>query len=338
MSIPESNRGLGWAHGALTVQRLGAMMAPVTFVLAGGRQVNPMHIAPWAGQPGTENLPGILRKLRGDWPCVPFGYAVTVPDPAAEWLPYLGTPEPGEELHGHSSNHEWNWDAAPDGSLALSLDYPQGHQVRRVERVVTPDPNGPAVDLTFRIFIREACRMPIGLHPVFRLPARAQSATLEPARFDHGRTYAGTTEPGAPFFAIDRIFDDMSAVPLRDGTSFDATRLPFAEDAEELVQLNGIDGSCAIANPDEGYRVRLSWQKEHFPSLLLWISNRGRKFEPWNGRHVAIGIEPLCSPFGLGPAAARADNPIARSGTPTVREFAAGEVFTTQYRIEAEAL
>ena len=54
-------RGLGWAHGALTVQRLGAMLAPVTFVLANGRQISPMHIAPWSaepeakvGSPGTE--------------------------------------------------------------------------------------------------------------------------------------------------------------------------------------------------------------------------------------------------------------------------------------------
>ena len=74
-------RGLGWAHGALTVQRLGAMLAPVTFVLADGRQVSPFHIAPWADEPGSDALPGILRKLRGEWPCVPFGYSV----PADGW-------------------------------------------------------------------------------------------------------------------------------------------------------------------------------------------------------------------------------------------------------------
>jgi hypothetical protein len=59
---------------------------------------------------------------------------------------------------------------------------------------------------------------------------------------------------------------------------------------------------------------------------------------PWNGRHLALGMEPICSPFGLGPATALADNPVARSGTPTARAFAAGEIFTTRYRIEAEAL
>jgi hypothetical protein len=82
----------------------------------------------------------------------------------------------------------------------------------------------------------------------------------------------------------------------------------------------------------------LNWQKEHFPSLLLWISNRGRPMPPWSSRHLALGMEPICSPFGLGPATALADNPIARSGTPTARSFKAGETFVTHYRIEAEAL
>jgi hypothetical protein len=49
-------------------------------------------------------------------------------------------------------------------------------------------------------------------------------------------------------------------------------------------------------------------------------------------------MEPVCSPFGLGPASARADNPMAKAGTPTARDFKAGEIFTTHYRIEAEAL
>jgi hypothetical protein len=334
----DTYRGLGWAHGALTVQRLGGMLAPITFVLGDGRQVSPMHIAPWAGTAEAEPLPGILRALRGDWSCVPFGYGVPVPDAAPAWAPLLGGPEPGEELHGHCSNAEWDWDESEPGTLALRLAYPPESPVDHVERRILPDPVSPAVDVVFTIHVREACRLPIGLHPTFRLPKLAQAAILEPAAFAEGRTYPGTVEPAAPLFAIDRPFSDLAAVPLRNGGSFDATRLPFVDDSEEIVQLNGIEGSCALANRAEGYRVRLSWQKEHFPSLLLWFSNRGRRFEPWNGRHVAIGIEPICSPFGLGPATARADNPIAQSGTPTVREFSAGQVFSTRYRIEAEVL
>lgn len=336
--MTDAYRGLGWAHGALAVQRLGAMLAPVTFLLPGGRQVSPMQVAPWAGESGTRALPGILRRLRGEWPCVPFGYSVPAERFAADWAEAMQPGDPDEEVHGHSSNTEWTWEPTDDGSLKLSLAYPASSPVRRVERTITPDPNAPAVDIAFRVAVREDCRLPIGLHPVFRLPLTARGARLEPGGFDHGLTYPSMVEPSAPFFAEDARFDDITSVPTRDGAPVDASRLPLDVATEELLQLNGVDGTAALANETEGYRVRLTWQKEHFPSLLLWFSNRGRTEAPWSGRHTAIGIEPICSPFGLGPPTALADNPIARSGTPTALAFKAAAPFVTRYRIAAEAL
>jgi galactose mutarotase-like enzyme len=331
-------RGLGWKHGALTVQRHAAMLAPITFLLPNGRQVNPMHVAPWAEEPIAAEQPGILQRLRGEWPCVPFGYAVSDPTAPADWARLNAPSEPGEEIHGYCSNHPWTWEEREGPSLRLFIDYPAGSPVRRLVRTVSPDLNAPAVDIELRVEIKEACRLPLGLHPIFRLPAEAGAARIEPAAFAEGRTYPGTVELSAPLFAIDRAFASLSAVPGRNGRSIDASRLPFVDHTEELLQLNRIDGAVALANGADGYRVRLTWQKEHFPSLLLWISNRGRKAPPWNGRHLALGMEPVCSPFGLGPAVARADNPLAKAGTPTARDFAAGEVFTTRYRIEAEEL
>ena len=337
MSATDAYRGLGWRYGSLAVQRHGAMLAPLTFLLANGKQASPMHVAPWADEPEAACLPGVLQKLRGDWPCIPFGYAVDDPTAPADWARFNGPAEAGEEIHGHSSNHAWSWVESVKGSLGLSLDYPEGHPVRRVHRTITPDPNAPAVDLTFTVEIAAECRLPLGLHSTFRLPLLTEGARIEPGPFDHGRTYPGSVEPAAPFFAIDRTFSSLAAVPLREGGTHDARRVPLPVDTEELLQLNGIE-SVALANHAEGYRVRLKWNGEHFPSLLLWMSNRGRKAFPWNGRHVALGMEPICSPFGMGPASARADNPIARSGTPTARDFRAGEIFTTHYRIEAEPL
>ncbi|TIO05616.1 hypothetical protein [Mesorhizobium sp.] len=338
MKTGDDYRGLGWAHGALTVQRLGAMLAPVTFVLADGRQVSPMHVAPWAGEPGSEALPGILRKLRGEWPCVPFGYSVPTEGWPENWSRIMGPPEPDEEIHGHSSNHAWDWRDSDGRSLSLTLDYPTSSPVAHVERTVTPDPSAPAIDIEFRVIVRRACRLPIGLHPVFRLPTQTGAAALELGAFDHGRTYPNDVEPGAALFTGNTTFADLTSVPARAGGLVDASRLPLAAETEELLQIDGLDGTASLANHSEGYRVKLSWQKEHFPSLLLWYSNRGRKAEPWNGRHVAIGIEPICSPFGLGPVTALADNPIARSGIATALEFSPDRPFVTRYRIEASAL
>jgi hypothetical protein len=333
----DAYRGLGWKFGALTVQRHGAMLAPITFVLSNGLQASPMTIAPWAEEKLAEPLPGVLQRLRGEWPCVPFGYSVTDPTSPQEWAALMGPAEADEEVHGHSSNRPWQWQGGDDHGLSLAIDYPETSPIRRLERAIRPDQDAPAVDIELTIHVRDACRLPMGLHATFRLPSEPGRARIEPSAFDNGRTYPGTVEPSSPLFAIDRTFAELGAVPGREGSTIDASRLPFAVDTEELLQLNGI-GSVALANEADGYRVRLHWQEEHFPSLLLWMSNRGRKAEPWSGRHVALGMEPICSPFGMGPATAAADNPIARSGTPTARDFVAGETFTTRYRIEAEAL
>ena len=331
-----SHRGLGWAHGALSVQSLGAMMAPLILLLPDGRQVAPLHVAPWAGEAASQALPGILQRLRGDWPCAPFGFSVSSEGFPPDWAASMGPAADDEEVHGHCSNHHWSWSASDPDSLALSLDYPVGSPIERVERIVRPDPKAPAVDLEFTIRVRRACRLPIGLHPVFRLPLTPGAARLELGAFSVGRTYPGIVEPGAQLFKPNRTFRDITAVPAITGGAIDASRLPFGADVEELLQIEGLSGSVALANFDEGYRARLSWRVEDFPSLLLWISNRGRKFAPWNGRHFALGVEPICSPFGLGPATATADNPIAASGVPTAQSFQQGRSFTTRYRIEAE--
>lgn len=322
----------------LTVQRLGAMLAPVTFLLADGRQVSPMHIAPWSSEPEVEALPGILCKLRGEWPCAPFGYSVSAEGWPETWARVMTPPGPDEEVHGHSSNHEWNWRDSESGSISLALDYPAGSPIELVERTITPDPSAPAIDIEFKLVVRRACRLPIGLHPVFRLPFETGAATLELGSFNEGRTYPHEIEPGAGLFARSEFFTDLRRVPALDGGVTNASQLPLAADAEELLQIEGLDGTAALANHADGYRVKLSWQKAHFPSLLLWYSNRGRKAAPWNGRHVAIGIEPVCSPFGLGPATALADNPIAQSGVTTALEFSPDEAFVTRYRIEASTL
>ena len=86
-----------------------------------------MHIAPWAHEPGAEALPGILRGLRGEWPCVPFGYSV----PAEGW------PENWARRHGAGrSRTRKSMAMAPTmtGSgatatadrLSLALAYPAG--------------------------------------------------------------------------------------------------------------------------------------------------------------------------------------------------------------------
>ena len=59
---------LQWEHGSAEVQALGGMLGPVTLRLEDGREFDLMHVAPWHGMTAADKLPGILRRLRGEWP------------------------------------------------------------------------------------------------------------------------------------------------------------------------------------------------------------------------------------------------------------------------------
>ncbi len=85
--------------------------------------------------------------------------------------------------------------------------------------------------------------------------------------------------------------------------------VPLSGQVEELLQIDGSDGTIALACPADGYRARLTWDAQVFPSVNLWYSNRGRTAFPWNGRHLALGVEPICAAFGLSPATSRQPNP-----------------------------
>ena len=332
-------RTLHWAHGSLTVQQLGAMLAPVRFDLPDGRSVQPMHIPPWADEKLPLGLPPILQGLRGEWPCVPFG-ADEPERLSADWHSSMGQPSllsSNAPPHGESSNCLWDWKHAGGDRLTLHLDYPANHPIAWVEREIIPDPNAPAIDCILRTMPRTDCCLPIGLHPTFALPADGGSARIITPSAKHVRSYPGSLEPGADIFEADSVFNDLVEAPANKGGTIDASRVPFGSPGEDLLQLIDIaEGFAALDNQGGGYRVTLTWNAEHFPSLLIWYSNRGRQHEPWNGRHTALGLEPICSAFDLGAGIASVSNPIASQGTRTCFSFRGGKLFQSRYRISGE--
>jgi hypothetical protein len=329
-------RALAWDYGCLAVQTLGGMIGPVTFVLADGRQVNPLHVAAWGHDAARSSLPGILQRLRGEWPCVPFG--ADADRQLSEGWSVNGARLAGLDLpHGYSSNADWRWIEGEDGEVALALDYPIEHPIRQLTRRIIPDPQAPAIDFELTIVVRRNCELPIGLHPVFRMPSKPGALRLMPGNYRAARTYPGEVEPGRVLFAEDKRFPDLRKAPRRDGGYMDASVLPFTEEIEDLVQLLAADGVMALHYIEESYVARLTWQPEHFPSLLLWFSNRGRRHYPWLGRHLALGVEPICSAFDLGTALSSGANPIAEEGISTARRLAPDEPFVTRYRIGVEA-
>ena len=328
-------RSLVWQHGVVSVESLGGMIGPTLFVLDGGRQVAPFQVAPWATEPVDAEVPGILKRLRGEWPCVPFGSDADRA-PAGGWPGSVAAPTVDPFPHGYSSNHEWRFEVGEAGSIVLAIDYPEDHPVRALKRTVTPDPNASALDFELEIDVRRDCVLPIGLHPSFRLPVKAGAMRIEVGSDVAGMTFPGPVDASS-IVRQGELLEPWHDVPLLAGGRLDVRQVPLPQATEEVLQLLEMPGRAALWNTAEGYRVKLTWEAEHFPSALLWFSNRGRQFAPWNGRHLALGLEPVCSAFDLGQLVSSADNPISRRGTPTARTFRAGERFVTRYRIEVEA-
>jgi hypothetical protein len=324
-----SVRTFSWAHGEGEIQTLGGMLGPVRFRLPGGRVAQPFHVAPWAGEPGAAELPGILRRLRGEWPCIPFGVERGVPL-ADAWADIPATAPEDQPPHGHGANAEWSFGEG----LALAVEYPADSPVARLERRIRPDPGAPALDVDLDVHVRRDAMLPIGLHPTFRVPDQGVVIETESG----GMTFPSAVEPDVSVLAEGTLFERLDGVPLRAGGTIDISRLPLRVPTEELVQLTRPEGHVALVYPAEGFRVRMTWDASHFPGLAIWVSNRGRPSHPWSGRHQAVGLEPVCAAFDLGARISARANPLSRMGHPTARAFRAGEVFRTTLRIEVSAI
>jgi len=82
----------------------------------------------------------------------------------------------------------------------------------------------------------------------------------------------------------------------------------------------------------------LNWNTERLPSCLLWMSNRGRTFPPWNGRNLCVGVEPVASAFDLGSVIASTDNPIARAGVATTITVEPDIALALGYRLRGQSV
>jgi hypothetical protein len=323
------------------IQSLGAMLGPAWFIV-GDREVQPFAIAPWSDDAGPEyeKLPPVLGRLRGEWPCVPFGVAEPRADLPPDWA-RDGTTAGGyidPELHGFSSNSHWQLVRREQNRIELVVEYPRPHPIRRLIRTITASEESPALQISLLVQSREACDLPIGIHPVLRLPDSPRMASLELGGVPRGWTSPAPVEPGVSRFKTDVRNVPLAQVPSVSASGEDQTenitRLPLPYPTEELVLVVGHRGSAMLSNHVERYSVSLAWDSETFPACLLWLSNRGRDHYPWNRRFLGLGVEPIRSAFDLGTTVSRNQtNPLWNSGIPCTYGFTPEKDFETTYSI-----
>ena len=336
---------LTWDRGHLDVQAMGAMLGPVEVTLGDGRRISPFAVAPWSDDPtqGWEAAtPPLVKRLRGDWICLPFGLpGKPRTDLNSDWLrgldAHLASPDPAQ--HGACSNSSWHLESAQPRSLYASFTPDAKFPIARIERRISVVDGDPTISCDARIIARTSCELPWGMHPVLRLPE-------EPGAFEIGfggeeiavLTYPGVFEEGVSRIAHGRICSGLDAVPMADGTERSFSRLPLPFATEELLLVTGHKGAARLTNRAARYRVVIEWDPDVFPSVLLWISNRGRRYAPWSGRFLALGVEPVCAPFDLGYAhAINPNSPMRAHGVATATRFLAGRDLETRHRFRFEA-
>jgi len=325
---------LEWDFGSAEVQALGGMLGPLHFRLDAERDLQVMHVAPWAGTTESLALPGLLRRMRGEWPCVPFGRTDLPADLPPGWTTFAAD---DHWSHGYGANHRWTCTHADATSVRMAIDYPEESPVSRIERCISVVPGAPALDITLTIRPRRSTMLPAGLHPTFRLPQPDGRVRLALGRHNGIFSYPSRSAGAASNLLPDTRSDRLDAMTGSAGP-VDMSGLPLAHDSEELLQVRALAGDGAMPPfrlhyLDYDMQVGMWWNTADFPDLMLWLSNRGRPEFPWHSRHVALGAEPVNSIFDLGRVARPpADHALAdRRGI----DLRAGQEWTTRYRIAA---
>ena len=306
----------------------GGLLDEVVF-RAWGQELRPMHRAPWraAHERLPADTPVVERNLAGDIFCAPFG-ANDLDD------------GPG---HGPSANGEWRLagtEAVHGEGKRTSFILEQPVLGARLSKQITLFRGQPIV-YERHVFAGGQGRLPVGHHPMIHVPGGAALA-FSPKAF--GLTAATPTEPdpsrGRSVLAYPQRFASLTAVKRADGTTVDASHFPFAENNEEIVLLAEAPGahygwSAALAVKD-GFVFFGIKDARVLPFTLLWMSNGGRDYSPWNSRHRhVLGVEEIRGYFHLGHRASTEPNELTEAGYPTAVALVPGGSVTITYAFGA---
>lgn len=297
---------------------VGGHLAPIEFKL-GKRTVQPMAISPWGRERLAPDTTPVLRHLRGDFFCLPFG----------------GNPEPWRgrryPVHGETATEPWRLveATAENGSAEL---------VARMRLRICPG------EVTKRIELRRGetnvyCShelaglsgpMCLGHHAMLAFTGESGPGNLALSAWHEGRVCPDAFEAaeqggytslkiGAPFRSLDRV-------PLAAGGHADLSRYPAREGFEDLVMVSARPSAGLAWSAVVFPKARYAWFSLKDPrtlaSTVLWHSNGGRHYPPWSGRHRGVlGVEEVTGYFHLGIARSARPNPLSRRGVPTVLRF-----------------
>lgn len=323
-------KGIGWAMLSLQFSArdisvcvdLSVGHIADMIVQSGARTLRPLHRAPWLSEPAATLPEGIapgLARLSGDFLCAPFSLNDVEPAPAHGWT-------------GNSA-----WDVIANGPMAggWQATLRLRHDVlgATVTKRLTLRDDHPFLYQEHEI-AGGSGGLPVAHHVMSRMLGDGQ-LSFSPKRV--ALTPPASLEPdpsrGAYLLAYPGRSEDLAAFPDRHGGVSDLTRYRAGDRREDFVVLVEADhagpGWTTLAREAENDLVLVLKDPRDLPVTMLWLSNGGRNYAPWNGRHLGVlGIED--GRTAVGHASSTGENFVSREGVST--SFALGPEGSVRFR------
>lgn len=236
-----------------------------------------------------------IQVLRGSMFCMPFG-------------------ENAEEFNGikhvlHGKTFNGCWDKASfhakDNKKELHLKMELDDEGGRGEKVLSFKEGQPVIYEQDIVSGIEAS-MPVAFHPTLQLPQAVNTAL-----FDISAPLTCYTPPFPPeeagekgysLLKADQEITDLTKALCVDGRIVRLMSCPISRGYEDVVYFLGDTARdfcyTAVTDKEKGYLYFQLKNPRLLSSTMLWISNGGRHYAPWNGRiNSVLGIEEACSYF-----------------------------------------
>jgi hypothetical protein len=319
-----------WSIRASTVEAFvtetGGHLAPVVFDRR-RRRIQPYSISPWCEEE-VDTIP-LLEVLRGDFFCLPFGGNETA---------FRSERHP---CHGETANRKWRFEnlERANGKVSLHLRMKTTIRRGRVDKRITLVDGHNAVYCQ-HVVSGKSGPMNFGHHATLKFPDRRGSGVLTHSPIQFGMTYPVAPENPETFgYSILKPgakFSQLKRVPTATGEWADLSRYPARRGFEDIALLATKQVSpfawVAVTFPAEGYVWFALKDPRVLRQTLLWHSNGGRHYPPWNGRHLnVLGIEDLTSYFAYGLAESARPNILTKHGLKTCLNLSPKKPLTVNY-------
>lgn len=291
----------------LYVTRRGGHLAPAFFQI-GDRRVSPYALAPWQPQDYGDDMPPLLRVLRGDFFCLPFGPS-----------------EKNGPIHGETANGTWEVLTAKDAELTLqmTLHAMAGQVIKRIRL----NSSHRAIYQEHTVFGLTG-KFSVGYHAILQFPEEGGPYKVNTSAFHFGSTNpVPAGDPAVGEYSIlkpNAEFSSLAEVPLATGGTTSLQDYPNRAGYEDIAMVSSQDGDFAwTAATLDGYVWISLKDPRMLPNTVFWMSNGGRHTSPWEGRHRRrLGLEEVAGYFADGLEASREER-LQEKGVPTVHRFSA---------------